>query len=104
MAGVAEDRQIGHTPAQFDGDMPERQIAVHLLVIRAEPSVNNPYPAKPRPIEPFDSPDPKLQVRIDGILYQHGNIRSLQSISYFLHGKRIDRCPRPNPKYINTGF
>lgn len=40
VARVAEDRQLGQTAAQFDGDMPLRKVTVQLFIVRTETTVN----------------------------------------------------------------
>ena len=39
VAGVADDGQVGETPAQLDGNVPLRQVAVDAFVVGAEPAV-----------------------------------------------------------------
>ena len=101
MAGVAEDRQIRHTTAQLDRDVPQRQVAVDFLVVRAESSVNHAQTVNARSVQTLDRPDPQLQVRIDRVLDQHGHVHALQGIGHLLHGEGVRRRTGADPQEID---
>ncbi len=55
-------------------------------------------------VKAFHCSNPEVNIGINRILYQYRNIHTLESISNFLHCKRICSCPGTYPKYIHPIF
>ena len=71
MARIHEERQLGITATEFDGDVPVRVVAIPYLVEGRETSVDYTQLADSGTAEAFQGTDPEFKVRIDRILYQH---------------------------------
>ena len=99
---VAEDRQVGDASAQLDGDVPLGQVAVNLLVVRREATVNGTQSFQARPVDALQGTDPKFEVGVHWILHQHGDVHALQRVGYFLHGERVGCGACANPKDVDT--
>lgn len=55
-------------------------------------------------IDTLQTSNPKFEVGIDGVLYQYGNVYTLQRVGYFLHGKGVGHGARTYPKQVDTSF
>ena len=97
MAGVANDGQVWHTATQLDSNMPEREVTIHLLVERTEPAMYRSDTVDTCSVKAFDGADPELQIGIDRVFNQHGDVNASQRIGHILHGKRIDCRPCADP-------
>ena len=45
---------------------------------------------------------PQLEVGVDGVLDQHGDVHAAQRVGYFLHGKGVGRRPRAYPQQVDA--
>ena len=99
---VADDGQLGQTTTQLDGQMPLGDIAVDGFVGTRETAMNCSDATDASAIDTFDGANPKLDVRIDRILDQHGHILACQSIGKFLHSKGIGSGACSDPQHIDT--
>ena len=104
VARVAEQRQVGITPAEFDGDVPLRQVAVYLLVVTAEAAVNGTDALQSRIVDAFQGTNPEFQVGVHRVLHQHRDVDSLQGIGNLLHGKGVGAGARADPKQVDARF
>ena len=102
VAGVAEDGQFGDAAAQFDGDVPLRQVAVYLLVVGTEAPVYGGQPSQPGVVDALQCADPQFEVGVHGVLHQDGDVHAPQRVGYLLHGKGVGRCPRPYPEEVDS--
>ena len=101
MARIAEDRQLGQTAAQLDGNMPLRSVAVDRLIVLAKSTVNSSQAGNARIIQALQCSDPQLEVGVYGVLDQHGHIVTLQRIGNLLHRKGVCRRACSNPENID---
>ena len=101
---IAEDRQFRNTATQFDRNVPLRKVAVDLLVIGRETTMDSSQALQSGTVKALERTDPKFEVRIYRILYQYRDIHSLQRICQFLYGKRVGGGTGTYPKYIDTCF
>ena len=104
VAGIAENRQVGHAAAQLDRDVPQRQVAVDLLVVRAETAVDSRQTVDACAIEALESADPQLQVRVDRVLDQNRDINAFQGVGDLLHGEWVNRRAGADPQHIDSSL
>ena len=104
VAGVTDNRKVGNSAAQLNGDMPLGQVTVELFVIAAKSAVDGTQAFQACIVETFQSSNPQLQVRIYRVLYQYRNIHTFQRIGNFLHGKRVGGGACAYPKQVYPGL
>ena len=102
VARIGEERHIGETGPELDGNLPARGIAVSHLVRCRESPVNYTEFPDAGLVEPFESSDPQIEVRVDRVLHKHRDIRILQCISDFLYKERIGGGAGSNPDHIHA--
>ncbi len=102
MTGVIDDRQFGNTATQLDRNLPHRHVTIYLLVIAGETAVDSCQALHTSLVQTLHRTNPQLQVGVDGILHEDGDIHTLQRVGKCLHGKRIGRGTRTHPQDINA--
>ena len=102
VARVAEDGPAGNAAAQLDGDVPHGQVAVEPLLVGREAAVNHAQTGNAGLVDALQSANPQLQVRVHGVLYQHGHVVSLQRVGDFLHRKGVGHRACANPDQVDT--
>ena len=99
---VGEDGEVRIAGAQFDGDLPARRIAVGLAVDRGEAAVDDAEFPDAGAVQALQGADPQVQVRIDGILHQDGDIRILEGVGDFLHEEGVGSRAGADPEQVDT--
>ena len=102
MTGVADDGQVRHASSQLYGNLPHGKVAINLLLVAGEAAVYGSQTLYACLIDALHSSYPQLQVGINRILHKDGDVHSLQTVGYRLHGKGIGRGTRSNPKDVNV--
>ena len=98
---VGKDGKVRIAGAQFNGDLPARGIAVRLAVDRGETAVDDAEFTDAGAVQALQGTDPQVQVRIDGILHQDGDIRILEGVSNLLHEKRVRSRAGADPEHVD---
>ncbi len=98
------DGQVGDAAAQFDGDVPLRQVAVDFLLVTGEAAVDGGKPFQSRLVDALQSAYPQFEVGVDGVLHQHGDVHALQRIRYLLHGEGVGCRACTYPQDVDAGF
>ena len=104
VAGVTDNRKVGNSAAQLNGDMPLGQVTVELFVIAAESAMDGTQTFQACIVDTFQSSNPQLQVRIYRILHQYRDIYAFQCIGNFLYGERIGGGTCTYPKKVNSSL
>ena len=99
---VAEDRQFGDATTQFDRDVPLREVAVNLLVVRGETTMDGTETLQTGSVDALERTNPKFKIRIYRILDEDGDVHTLQRVGYLLHGERVGGSARSNPKEVDA--
>ena len=104
VGGVGEEGQRGIAGPEFDGDLPAGCVAVGDGLGGGEAPVNHAELPDAGPVEPFQGPDPEIQVRIDRILDEHGDVRIPERVGNLLHQEGVGRGPGPDPEQVDAVF
>ena len=99
---IGKERHLRIPGAQLDGNLPAGVVAVRDAGRCRKAAVNHPQLAQAGAVQALQCTDPQVQVRIHGILHQHGHVRPFQGIGNLLHQERVGRCTRAHPHHIHT--
>ena len=106
MGGIDDDRQRREAQAQFGRNVPLRHVAVEMLAVCAESAVDSSQPAYACIVDALHCADPQLDVGIDGVLHEYGDVgaaRLFNGVGDLLHRERIGRCAGADPEYVDSG-
>ena len=101
---VAEDRQIGDATTQFDRNVPLRKVAINLLVVRRETTMDGTQALQTGTVDALERTDPKFEVGVHRILHQYGHVYTLQGVCQLLYGKRVSSGTGTYPKDVDACF
>ena len=102
MARVAEHRNLREAAAELNHVLPERVVSVFYFLACGETSVDNSKFAYAGTVESLKCSNPKVQVRIHGILNQYRNVSIGKGIGDFLHEERIGTGSCTQPDKVHT--
>ena len=102
VAGVVDNGQIGITALQLNGQLPHGQIAVNLVVDAGEAAMDSTKTLDAGAVDALQSTHPELDVGIDGVLHEDGNVHTLERIGYGLNGKGIGRRAGTDPQDVDA--
>ena len=101
MRRVGEKGEVGVQRPELDGDPPARVVAVGDGTQGGEAPVHHAQLPDAGLAEAFQRADPQADVRIDGVLDQHGDVGAAQRVGDFLHQERIGRGARADPYHVH---
>ena len=104
MARVAEHRNLREAAAELNHVLPERVVSVFDFFACGETSVDNSQLAYAGTVESLKCSNPKVQVRIHGILNQHRNVGIGKGVRNLLHEERIRTGTCTQPDQIDAVF
>ena len=104
MTGVADYRQLRYAAAQLYRDLPHRSIAIYLVVVTREATMNGSQALDACLIETFHRSNPQFEVWIYWILHKYGNIYTTKRIGKCLHSEGIGRGTCSYPNNVDTIF
>ena len=102
MARVAEHRNLREAAAELNHVLPKRVVSVFDFLACGETSVDNSKFAYAGTMESLKCSNPKVQVRIHRILYQHRNVGIGKGIRNLLHEERIRTGSCTQPYKVHT--
>ena len=76
MTGVANHGKVGITTTQLNGNLPHRKVAVNLLIIRREATVNGTQSLYTRLVDSFQGTNPQFNVGINRVFHEDRHIHS----------------------------
>ena len=101
---VGEEGQLRVTGTQFDGDLPARVVAVGDGGRGGKAPVNHAQFPDAGPVQALQGADPQVQVRIHGVLHQHGHIGAAEGIGNLLHQEGVGRRTGTYPHHVHAVF
>lgn len=102
--GVTDDGQVGKAAAQFDGNVPLRQVAVDALVVGAESTVYHTDFAYACIVDALHGTNPQFEVGVDRVFDEYGYVYTFQCVGDFLHRKGIGCRACSDPEYVYAVF
>ena len=99
VAWVADKGHVGEASAQLDGYVPLRLVAVDVLAVGAESSVDGAELTYPGIIEPLKGTYPQVKVGAYGVFHQYRNVAAIigEGVGDFLHCERVGCRARTRP-------
>ena len=102
MAGIYEDGQLGMATPQLNRDLPQGRIAIESFGIGAKASMDSSYLRDTCLVKTKECTFPQLNVGVQGILHQHGDVLSAEGFRQFRHRKGAGRGARSYPEGVKS--
>ena len=102
MAWIHEERKLRIAAAELDSHLPLRVVTVFDLIDCRETSVNNAQLLDTGIAQALQRSDPKVEVRVDRVLYEDWNVCISKRVSDLLHEERIGCSSCSDPYEVHT--
>jgi len=103
VAGVADEREVGHEAVELHGNFPEGVVAIAEVVVDVESTVDGSYIGQSYLTAAFDGADPEVKVGYGCVLHHHGDGGATQGFGDLLYGEGAAGGAGTNPEGVDAG-